>query len=385
MKTKKNKNLPEVFNIFITEKCNLGCRYCFVDKTLQDKRLSFGELKWSIDEFLRYEGDKKSISFLGGEPLMEYELLKKTYNYLIAKKKDKNSNLNISLVTNGTLFSSDNVKLIERISGENNSMVKISIDGVQAAHDLNRPFCKNSNRSSFESIVKNLKKINVNDQRIAASLVISPLTIDFFLDGVKFLHQLGFSRIDFYPDMYAQWGAKDLKKMKRSFEEFAAYYVSLFNNGAGSGVFKNSGIDHLLNNEKIKGGKNIKKLCKKAHVSPDGNIYFCDKVFSLPAGSRDRYIIGSTKTGIDNEKRVKLVQKFYKKTKVLLGKKCDSCPHRNYCFCPIGHYIYFDFKKDPLNKAFGNFCRVAKVYFGGHVNSIKKLKNNKAFSDLYKF
>lgn len=362
MGEKDEKKYPNMFNVFITENCNLDCSYCFVNKISHTHSFSFSDFKRSVDRFLSYPGNKKSISFLGGEPLMQFSALRKFHRYALQKAKEKNIKLSVYMVTNGTLLTRDKHAFIGRMIKEGNATVKVSIDGIKSAHDSNRIFKKSGKKSSFDAIFRNLENFKGDKARMPATLVLTPKTVDTFLDGVKFLYASGFRKIDFYPDIYAYWSAGDLKKLKKVLGKFKDYYVSLHKEG--SDPLKNSSIDFVLFKSKIAGGENRKPSCRKMHVSPNGDIYFCDKVFSLPLSERKKYIIGNVKRPIDNEKRVRLVKKFTEKAGAILGKKCESCAYREFCACPIGHYIYFTHKKLPVNKYFNNFCRLSKIMWG---------------------
>ncbi|RLC38112.1 MAG: radical SAM protein, partial [Candidatus Nealsonbacteria bacterium] len=88
--------------VFLTGKCNMECSYCFVDRKnfrkINPREKNFKE---AIDLFLNSPGKEKTISFYGGEPLMEFGQLKNLSLYA-RKKNDSQRILNITLSTNGT-------------------------------------------------------------------------------------------------------------------------------------------------------------------------------------------------------------------------------------------------------------------------------------------
>jgi radical SAM protein with 4Fe4S-binding SPASM domain len=214
-------------------------------------------------------------------------------------------------------------------------------------------------------------------------LVFTPENLDFLLENIKFLQKIGFRWIEFYPEMYTLWTKEKLIRMKEIFKKFRNYYISLFLKNKKELIFKNSLLDSIVNKDEVVGTINIK--CQKIHLAPDGNFYFCDKVFSLPENERKKYIIGNVLEGIDNEKRLFLIENFRKKIIKLLGKKCNKCPAKEYCFCPIGHYIYFSFKKLNLKRYFLSFCSVAKIYFDTFWKIKERLIYNPLFANIYKF
>jgi len=380
VKLKKEREIyPQSLNLFITEKCNLNCQYCFVNKELDNFQLDFSSLKRAVDLFLAFPGEKKTISFNGGEPLLEYPLLKKTYLYAQKKARNQNIYLDLAVMTNGTLLSKNRCCFLEK----NQAIVKISIDGNQATHDANRPFKKNPKQSSFKKIIQNLKNFRPNQIKLAASLVFTPYTIDSFLENIKFLQKKGFAYIEFYPDMYAWWSRDELIKLRQIFQKFSSYYISLFLKNKKGLIFKNSLLDSIINGDEVVGTQ--KMQCQKIHLAPDGNFYFCDKVFSLPKKEREKYIIGNISQGVDNQKRLILVECFRKKVLKLIRKKCTACPYQKYCFCPIGHYLYFAFQGRDIKKYFSNFCSIAKIYFDNFWTIKEKLKYNSLFVKLYQY
>ena len=376
----REKEYPNTINIFLTEDCNLDCQYCFVNKTYKKSKLNFSVLKKTIDLFLNYPGEKKTINFTGGEPLLEYSLLKRIYPYVLKRAKERGIYLDMSVVTNGTLLSQNRARFFEK----NQTITKISIDGNKKTHDLNRPFKKNLQKSSFQEIVNNLKNFKQKDKlKLYGSLVFTPQTVNSLFKNIKFIQRLGFPYIEFYPDMYAFWSKKTLIDLKKQLAQFTSYYISLFLKKKEKSIFKNSLLDSIVNKTEVIGTKEM--LCRKIHLALDGNFYFCDKVFSLPVPKRKKYIIGNVQEGVDNQKRLALISQFRERVLKLIGERCRDCPHQEYCFCPIGHYLYFSFQNRDLNKYLSNFCQVAKIYFDNFVEIREKLKYHPLFVKLYKF
>lgn len=372
-------NNPYALNLFFTGKCNLNCRYCFVDKTNQENlTLDEKSLKKSVDLLLSYPGKKKTISFNGGEPALEFPLVKKIYNYARKKAGEKGIILDVAVMTNGTLL---NQKMMDYFI-KNQTILKISIDGNKLTHDKNRPFKVTPKASSFDKVIENLAKINTGKLRVAASLVFTPKNLDHFLENIKFLNSRNFYYVEFYPDLYANWKKTDLKKMKKIFQQFEAYYIKLFKENKTSKIFKNSLLDTIVN------GVEIEKMdkCGKIHINALGEFYLCDKVFSLEQKGRKKYVIGNAKKGIDEKERSvvlkNLREDFFKKS----GLKCKRCNYSKYCFCPVGHYIYFTtLKKGNSANFWQAFCFVSRVYAKTFLRIKGALRYNAAFARLYKY
>ena len=367
---KKNNQYPKSLNIFITEDCNLQCRYCFLDKTYKKSQLTFSDLKRAIDLLFSFPSKIKTIAFNGGEPLLEYPLLKETCLYIREKAEKEAVKVNLATMTNGTLLSREHCQFFEK----NQIIVKISIDGDKKTHDTNRLFRDSSRKSSYLAIVNNLKNFN-NKSKIAASLVFTPQNVINLFKNIKSLEKLGFGFIEFYPDMYAFWSKEQLTEFRKQFKQIIKYYISFFSKKKLKSIFKNSLLDSILNQREIVGLEGSR--CQKIHLAPDGNFYFCDKVFSLPLSKRKQYITGSIKKGIDNNKRLMLLHFFQKKCQKVIGQQNDCC------FCPIGHYLYFSSQNQNLKERFSDFFAVNKIYLDNFLLIKKKLTLNPLFAKLY--
>lgn len=134
----------EQLRIELTKKCNLGCLDCYTRQfRKEDKEFSVGEIINLIDDALPI--GLKILSITGGEPLLEYEKLRKVLQYA------KSKNLETGLLTNGILASEQIVKQLEAI-GLN--WVRISLDGSNnKVNSLTR-------MNSFEPTVEAIKRFN---------------------------------------------------------------------------------------------------------------------------------------------------------------------------------------------------------------------------------
>jgi len=129
----KNLSGPEQVTFFVTDRCNLNCEHCFVDKTdaHPDKELSAGEIA-KISEGM---GRINYVTITGGEPFLRDDITD------IVRILDKNLNPSlITILTNGLLTDKISAKMREIMDACRNSdvLVKISIDGPRQVHDKMR-------------------------------------------------------------------------------------------------------------------------------------------------------------------------------------------------------------------------------------------------------
>lgn len=143
----------------VTQQCNLRCEYCAFSGIYKENRvhsgnrMSFETAKRAIDFYLEHSVDTPSafIGFYGGEPLLEFDLIKKCVNYV--KKTIEGKKIYFNLTTNGTLLEDERVRFL----AENDISIAISLDGSKKDHDICRRFPDGT--GSFDIIIKNLQNM----------------------------------------------------------------------------------------------------------------------------------------------------------------------------------------------------------------------------------
>lgn len=152
-----NNNLSQCV-LELTQDCNLDCVYCCYShdnkghRNYSNKRMTWKTAKKSIDYLLNHNSKSEELvlSFYGGEPFLEFELLKDCVNYIKDVTNDNNK-LFLNCTTNGTLIN-DN---IANYLFDNNVRVHISIDGPSDLHNKNR-IKRKSQSGSFNNVMDGL-------------------------------------------------------------------------------------------------------------------------------------------------------------------------------------------------------------------------------------
>jgi len=165
--------------IGITDECNLRCKYCgyhdtrYKDNTIL-KNIGKDTLKYAIDFIFTHSVDayETGISFYGGEPLLCFDLIKFTVDYL-GCRNIRGHKYNYSITTNGTLLDTDVLDFFVA----NDVLCTISLDGPAFIHDKYRVY--NDNTHSYADVIKNLKKIaskypKYYEKKITYQAVVSP-------------------------------------------------------------------------------------------------------------------------------------------------------------------------------------------------------------------
>lgn len=153
------KNKIQKITLQVTQECNLRCNYCpyssdeYINRKHAHKKMDISLAKKCINFLHEHSIDNKSVNigFYGGEPLIEFELIRDCINY--AKKLFYGKEVTFSITTNGTLLTEDIIEFL----ANNEVMLTISLDGPKDTHDKNRKFC--NHKGTFDEITTSLQYI----------------------------------------------------------------------------------------------------------------------------------------------------------------------------------------------------------------------------------
>ena len=141
--------------LHVAHDCNLRCRYCFAstgDFKQGRSLMSFETAKRAIDFLIEKSANRKNleVDFFGGEPLLNFEVVKDVVKYARQKGKQFNKNFRFTITTNGLLLNSKNIEYLN----ENMSNVVLSLDGRESVNNKMRVNLKGE--GSYQLIIENL-------------------------------------------------------------------------------------------------------------------------------------------------------------------------------------------------------------------------------------
>lgn len=169
--------------LFVTDKCNLNCDYCFNNETGRDLDINMG--KMAVDFMIREnafsKNDSKGICFFGGEPLLKFNLIKDLIEY----SKIKRGDLHYAIVTNGTIF---NREISEYLSN-NNVKIVLSIDGCKKSQDTHRKL--SNGKGSHDLISKNMDFFS-KYPNIVPRYTFTESNLHFLVENFDYFTQCGF-------------------------------------------------------------------------------------------------------------------------------------------------------------------------------------------------
>ena len=178
----------------LSEICNLACRYCYCgtcrDEVENRGMMSEDIARQSINWLFAMSGRAKdmSITFFGGEPLMNKHVFKFAVSYSQHLAKLHGKKIFYSMTTNGTLLDDEVITIIKRY----NFGLMVSLDGPQPLHDLQCP--TRNGEGSYDSAVRGIKKLMLRRKRVTVRCTMAHPIPDI-MNLIKYFEDFGFSRI----------------------------------------------------------------------------------------------------------------------------------------------------------------------------------------------
>ena len=154
----KTSGVVKALCLHIAHTCNLNCSYCFASQgKYKGERalMSFEVGKQALDFLVENSGNRHNleVDFFGGEPLMNFQVVKNVVAYARSIEKEKNKNFRFTLTTNGMLIDNDVIEFANREC----SNVVLSLDGRKEIHDRYR--VDYAGKGSWEKIVPKFQKL----------------------------------------------------------------------------------------------------------------------------------------------------------------------------------------------------------------------------------
>jgi len=239
--------MPFTLEVSVTERCNLGCPYCYVANkpTFMDKS-TFNNAMPELYSLMERAGENDYfVSFFGGEPLLNWELIE--HAVPILKNDPKNSGINI--ITNLTLIDEEKAKFIK----ENGIGVSWSFDGMGSNESRPLlPLLENTNPASgelFDGILDlyNSKKELIQSLTNGCKVMIWPGNVKDMTENFEFLLDWGIQHPDFSLVRDDVWTIEDIKEYQKELRRLCDAYIEKVNNGnfCSIGFIKLSVLDSL--------------------------------------------------------------------------------------------------------------------------------------------
>ena len=314
-----------MLKLLLTNRCNLNCRYCY-EGCKKTNTLNNVIGKKAIDFYFdllikEYE----NIGFLpivyhGGEPLLEFSLMKELTEYANEKlyklNNEKVKACDYSFTTNGILLDD---KMYDFFI-ENNFSISVSIDGKQKTHDLNR--VDYSNEGSFEKVISKANELNrALENKVKIRMTVTPDTIVDLSQNVSWFIEEGFTNIGVSLDYFADWTGK-LENIKKEFIRLKNIYITYHkkNKNFMIDIFDGKINAYLVKEEPSYCNAGFGSIT----VDADGKVYPC------AYGINEQMAIGNVFEGINYKEYSKKIVGALSKDEQKI-QKCKNCKIQYFC------------------------------------------------------
>lgn len=323
---RKSKGIVKALCLHVAHTCNLNCSYCFASQgKYQGKRaiMSLEVGKRALDFLIENSGSRRNleVDFFGGEPLMNFQMIKDLVKYAreIEKKHDKN--FRFTLTTNGVLIDDEVIKFCN----EEMSNVVLSLDGRKEVHDRFR--VDYNGKGSFDNIVPKFQKL-VSERKGANYYIRGTFTHynPDFLEDIKTMLNLGFTELSMEPVVCSPSDPsclteEDLPIVLKQYEDLAI----LMNEKRKQGkpfTFYHYMIDLLDGPCIYKRVSGCGSGTEYMACTPWGDLYPCHQFVG-----DEKFKLGDIYNGINNKE----IQNDFQENNVYTHKECEDCWAKLYC------------------------------------------------------
>ena len=323
---KKTSGVVKALCLHIAHTCNLNCSYCFASQGKyhgERALMSFEVGKRALDFLVENSHGRTNleVDFFGGEPLMNFEVVKQLVAYARSIEKEKGKNFRFTLTTNGVLIDDDVIDFANREM----SNVVLSLDGRKEVHDRFR--VDYAGKGSWEKIVPKFQKLVEarGGQNYYMRGTFTHHNPDFLKD-IQTMLDLGFDELSMEPVVCAsgdpsELTMEDLPIVLAQYEELAKLMMERDKQGKPF-TFYHYMID-------LAGGPCIYKRISGCGsgteymaVTPWGDLYPCHQFVG-----DEKFKLGDIWNGVSNT----AIQDEFMQCNVYARKECRDCWARLYC------------------------------------------------------
>ena len=322
----KTSGVIKALCLHIAHTCNLNCSYCFASQGKyhgERALMSFEVGKRALDFLIENSGSRRNleVDFFGGEPLMNFDVVKRLVEYARSIEKEKNKNFRFTLTTNGVLVDDDVIDFANREM----SNVVLSLDGRREVHDRYR--VDYAGNGSWDKIVPKFQKFVAarGGKNYYMRGTFTHANPDF-LEDIKVMLDLGFSELSMEPVVAAEGDPAALTEgdkaiVLKQYEQLAELMLRRDKEGKPF-TFYHYMID-------LKGGPCIYKRISGCGsgteymaVTPWGDLYPCHQFVG-----DEKFKLGDIWNGVSNTE----IQKEFASCNVYAREKCRDCWAKLYC------------------------------------------------------
>jgi len=200
--------------VYLTEKCNFHCSYCYQKRG--KNTLDFSQIKSFFDFFYPYLDDECYVCFYGGEPLLYFDKLRQSVDYLQSINNIQKKNFIYTITTNGSLLNRSILAYLQK----NRFHITLSFDG------LNQDTTRQPGTST--KILSKIKEIlKLPGIQLEISSVFTPETINSLFKSIQYIIARGATDVNYYLSMIHYWNDTTFKILRTQLQDLSDFLITL--------------------------------------------------------------------------------------------------------------------------------------------------------------
>ena len=344
------KMKPKSAYIFVTNRCNLKCKYCYEENRTGD--MSPETMRATIDwlvshyekEMFTRPFENLTFTFFGGEPLLNFPTVRAGIDYLRTICDKFKFKAGVHILSNGTVLTDEMVEYFKSIRQYNNFNwhFQISLDGCEETHNANRVFA--NDEGSYKVISENIKKIKEIFPSVGVRMTVTPDNIKSLSKDFEAMLSFGAPVTNLTPIVEGDWNDEVISIFATELKKCIELYYSQGNNQYFN--YLHNSLERIVNNS-----FNRQKGCRAGEyligVSTEGKIYPCHRFVAY--SKKYDFCLGDVWKGLDEESEAfKQMKEMRQKAVKCLNCKVFSC---NRCFA-----TNMALNKDPATVPDNGYC-----------------------------
>lgn len=316
----------------LTHDCNLRCAYCYAGRK-HGRRMTWETAQRAIDFALEHavrraaltgEPPEAQLGYFGGEPLLEWDLLKRSSAYADEAAARLGLGLKKTVTTNMTLLDAVRIGWLR----ENAFYIGLSLDGHAAMHDTLRRFPDGS--GSHAACIRMLSHFAGADARAEVIVVVDPRNVAHLADSVEWLMARDIRSIALNPNFYVDWPEPALAAWREAYARIGRLYIDGYRRQAPVRINVFDGKIKVRIQEGYAACDQCGFGLDEVAVAASGNLYPCERI--VGDDTQAALCLGNVFDGFDEAKRRKIVA-----SRGNTVEECQDCPLRarcmNWCGC----------------------------------------------------
>lgn len=322
----RSGNVIKALCLHVAHTCNLNCSYCFASQGKyhgERALMSFEVGKRAIDFLIENSGERRNleVDFFGGEPLMNWDVVKQIVKYARSVEKQHGKNFRFTLTTNGMLIDDEVIEF----SNKEMSNVVLSLDGRKEIHDATR--VDYAGNGSYDRIVPKFQKLVASrgGKNYYMRGTFTHKNPDFTKD-VFHMADLGFTELSMEPVVCAPddpmaLTPEDIEIVKEQYEILAKEMLKREKEGRGF-TFYHYMIDLTAGPCIYKRISGCGSGTEYMAVTPWGDLYPCHQFVG-----EESYKLGDIWNGVTDDS----LRDEFRQCNAYARPECDDCWAKLYC------------------------------------------------------